>query len=239
MNRREFGQVLGAEMGAAILGKDIFRGLTNLSSVPGEVIRKGDPDKSQLALTIDDCFLPNEVDKVIEILGKFADQGVRATMFPVGYRVLDRHQSQWHDIASLDFIELGNHSATHRILRSDLLTEEDIRGDIAYHPVMLDQAVGRHVDIHTFRPPGGYVESVVISGANDIGLTVVTWSRSSGAASPYSNPDYSFANVTAATNGDIVLIHCVPNDTARLEEEIEVLLSKGLEMVKVSELLNL
>lgn len=234
MNRREFGQVLGVELGVAILGRDILRGLTAFSFAPGEVIRKGDPDKSQVALTFDDGFLPQHIEKVLRIMETY---GLKITFCPIGDRSLKKYPDLWRAADEAGH-EIANHSYTHRVLRTDRLTVEEIAKDISDDQDVLDSILGRHRNVNFLRPPGGYVEPALIQIANAQGLDVVNWSVTSAGTGPLSTPDSSYENVVKAKGGDIVLMHCINNDTARLSEIVETLLGKGLEIVTLSGLLD-
>ncbi|OGE37206.1 hypothetical protein A3B45_05305 [Candidatus Daviesbacteria bacterium RIFCSPLOWO2_01_FULL_39_12] len=235
MDRREFLKIAAFEVGMSLFTKDIFRFLNTVPSTPGEIIRRGDPSKAQVALTFDDGFLPQHVEKILRVAEYY---NLRFTFFPLGWRVMDREPDLWRAVLDAGH-EGANHSYTHRVLRTDRLSLEEIANDIKDHQTLLDQVAGRYVPVRFFRPPGGYIEPIVLQIANEQGYDVVTWSRSSGGTGAASTPDSSYENVIKATNGDIVLMHCINNDTARLSEMIEKLFGENLEIVTISKLLDL
>lgn len=198
------------------------------------VIIHGDRAKPQVALTFDDGFLPRRVERILQVADEYS---LKFTFFPVGWRVMDTHSALWKSVVEAGH-EIGNHSHSHRILRSDKIKPGEIMDDIWQHQVLLDSILDYHYPEKFFRPPGGYVEPAVMSAAESLGLSVVKWSLSSGGTGRLSTPESSFYNVTKAQNGDIVLLHCINNDTARLPQMIEFLQNKGLELVTLSQLLD-
>lgn len=205
-----------------------------ISFEDSRVITHGDRDKSQVALTFDDGFLPGQVERILRVAD---DYNLRFTFFPVGWRVLDTHPDLWRNVVSLGH-EIQNHSHSHRILRGDLISQDDMVYDIGLHQVLLNDILGYHYQERFFRPPGGYIEPAVMFAAESLDFQVVTWSLSSGGTDKLATPNSSFRNVVRATNGDIVLLHCINNDTLELPRIIETLQNKGLELVTLSNLLN-
>lgn len=203
-------------------------------SAYGEVVTHGDRSKPQVVLTFDDGFLPREVERVVNIASLY---NLHFTFFPVGWRVLDRYPNLWRDVY-LAGHEIENHSHSHRILNSRLVKPEEMVYDISLHQQVLNEILGEPYQERFFRPPGGYLEPAEIEAANSLDLTVVKWSLSSGGTGRLSTPDSSLANVVKATNGDIVLLHCIPNDTRRLTGMIETLQQKGLDLVTLSQFLD-
>ena len=228
LGRREF-----LEVSAAFLGSPFILKVPSFLE-DERVITHGNRDKPQVALTFDDGFLPQHVEKIAEVAARY---GLKFTFFPVGWRVLDRNPQLWRDIF-LQGHEIENHSHSHRILRSDRVKPEEMVYDIALHNQLLDEILGQHYEERFFRPPGGYLEQAVVDAAESLGLSVVTWSLDSGGTSRKATPDSAFARVARAWNGDIVLLHCINNDTARLPAMIETLQDKGLELVTLSKSLE-
>ncbi len=189
---------------------------------------------NKVALTFDDGFLPRQVEKIAEIADQY---GLKFTFFPVGWRVLDREPELWRNIVAAGH-EIGNHSHSHRILRTDKISKEEILYDIGLHQVLLDEILGYHYPERFFRPPGGHLEPAVTEAAENLKLLVVKWSLTSGGTDRFATPNSAFNNVIRARGGDNVLLHCIPNDTARLPDMIEVLQNKGLKLVTLSNLLN-
>ena len=229
MNRKEFLKVSAAVLGAPLI-----------PSVPSfleddRVIVHGDRSKPQVALTFDDGFLPWQVEKILRIAD---DSGLKFTFFPVGWRVLDKEPDLWRAVAEKGH-EIENHSHSHRILRSDRIKPDEMAYDILLHQVVLDSILGYHYPEKFFRPPGGYVEPAVLQAASDLDLRVVKWSLSSGGTGFLSTPDSSFHNVSRAKNGDIVLLHCINNDTQKLSQMIDMLQTSGLELVTLSDLIGI
>ncbi len=221
------------EVSAAVVGAPFIPKVPSFLE-DARVITHGDRDKPQVALTFDDGFLPRQVEKIAEIADQY---GLKFTFFPVGWRVMDRNPDLWRDVY-LTGHEIENHSHSHRILNSRLVKPLEMVYDIGLHGQVLNEILREEYQEKFFRPPGGYIEQAVIEAANGLGLAVVTWSLSSGGTSRLASPDSSFANVSRATNGDIVLLHCIPNDTARLPDMIEVLEQKGLDLVTLATLLE-
>lgn len=228
MKRREF---LGASAAAFA---SFFIPRSAVSAEDSRVIKYGDREKTQVVLTFDDGFSPAQVERILRVAD---DYSLRFTFFPVGWRVLDTRPDLWKNVVELGH-EIQNHSHSHRILRRDLISQDEMVYDMGLHQVLLDDILGYHYPERFFRPPGGYIETAVISAAESLDFQVVTWSLSSGGTDKLATPNSSFGNVARATNGDIVLLHCINNDTLELPRMIDILQNKGLELVTLSNLLN-
>lgn len=217
MNRREF---LGASLAA-------FASLF----IPKSAVAA---ETSRMALTFDDGFSPKQVERILRVADEY---NLRFTFFPVGWRVMDTYPELWRDVVQLGH-EIQNHSHSHRQLKSSLIKPEEMVYDIGLHQVLLDDILGYHYPERFFRPPGGYIEPAVVWAAESLGLQVVTWSLSSGGTDKWATSESSFHNVVRARSGDIVLLHCINNDTQELPRMIDTLQNKGLELVTLSNLLN-
>lgn len=204
----------------------------------GGIVRRG-PHAPRVAITFDDGPSPTYTPQILDIL---KDKDVKATFFVVGKKVLKypeiakRIVNEGHDI--------GNHTHSHRDLvpaTRRIVLNESRKGASA-----IKRVTG--AESRLFRPPRGlYSNAVRRLLVEEEGWTIVLWTVSSvDWRAP--NPERIVRRVKRyARQGGIILFHdCGAiirkegakrgNTVAALPEVIEGLRARGLEPVKVSEL---
>ncbi len=130
------------------------------------IIRRGNPDLPEVALTFDDGphpeFLPRLLDKLREL-------NVHATFFVVGEKVADAPDMAARIVQ--DGHEIANHTFHH--LNLTTIPLPFIESEIKSNNDMIYQACG--VRPKFFRPPGGRADEDVYRIARDEKLTTVMW----------------------------------------------------------------
>lgn len=202
---------------------------TEFSYLP--VIRRADTNRRQIAVTVDDCYQP---DNLRQIVGYAEAVGGRLTLFPVGENVsLDGMPELLRDCVFRLGFEIENHTWSHaRIFR---LSEEEMAAEIWKQQCAVSEALGVQYQPHFFRLMGG-------DGENDprthnyleqLGyLGVADWSLS-GSDAELSQIAESLAP------GKIYLFHTTDADTEKLRQFIPYAISQGYELVTLNELLGL
>jgi peptidoglycan/xylan/chitin deacetylase (PgdA/CDA1 family) len=188
--------------------------------------RNGPRDAKVVALTFDDG--PSSLTPAF--LDVLRDKHAAATFFEVGQEMPGRGSTMRRILR--EGSEIGNHTMHHGFFPG----HAEIAG-----PSALSEAYA-HFRPCLFRPPGGAVDSAVISTAASLGMRTVTWDVD---PSDWSNPGSGavYSRVVGAVRpGSIVVMHDGGGDRggtlAALPSIIDTLRSRGYRFATVSELLG-
>ncbi len=202
-----------------------------------EAVTHGPRSLKRVALTFDACATrrPSRYDERITRI--LRETGTPATLF-LGGKWMQEHPAATRDLASLPFLEIGNHTYIHPHLRQ--LSEERIREELHTTQLILDTLTGRRGRL--FRPPYGEYDERVLRIAAELGLTTIQFDLASG------DPDTSATKarlvdyvVRAARNGSIIVMHINRrgwHTAEALADIIRGLQKRGFDLVTVSELLQ-
>ena len=189
------------------------------------VVRHGDRSVPRIAITVDDCYDRQHVERAVELCEKY---GVAITFFPIGNALKFADGPLWQ--RALDAgCEIGNHTWAHKVLT--VLNAREIRFQMLRIQQKVDELLGYHYPMQVMRPSGGIVNAKVRRVVASVGYGyIVKWD--------VSQTDAAKA-MKAVQNGSILLYHARAKDMRCLETLIPQLLSAGYECVTVSELLGL
>lgn len=196
------------------------------------------PKIPQVAVTIDDGWDPQEIEKVLQVVRK---SKVPLTFFIVG-KLLAR--SPWKELAKEALslgCELQNHSLTHPFL-ARMSSREEIKKEIlSAQDLIFRVSGGRGNSGRYLRPPYGSFDARVVEVANRFGLEVVMWSLSSEGTSRKPSgeliPSKAVLQNLASTRwGEIVLMHFNWNDVGSLGRYLAALGKDRLSPVLLSTL---
>lgn len=201
----------------------------------GKVVWDVVTSKKVISLTFDDGPSPTYTPQVLAILKQY---NARATFFEVGNK-MERFPNVVRQVVQ-DGHELGNHSMTHPYKNRFGL--ERMRLEI----FQADQIIQKYQPNHPklFRPPGGYIDNILLHEAIKQGYKVVLWSYHQE-LKDWSQPGAQvMANhvIRHARNGDIILLHDGGGDRSQTIQALKIILpalkQKGYQFVSVSELLE-
>lgn len=198
------------------------------------LFREADRSKPLIYLTIDDCWTPREVEQALDIA---KSQKIRLTFFPVG-RIIGNAPDLWARAVN-EGHEIENHTKDHFTLTN--LSDEQIAYQINAHREAVANAIQREYKQSFLRPPGGGVDSRVVSVANAAGLKVALWSSDSNGWRVYPRTDadaesYILDNVFRNFfPGVIVLQHGNPNDMYALSAIADRAAQNGWQCIPMSE----
>lgn len=189
-------------------------------------LRNGPRDHRVVALTFDDG--PSSYTEAF--LAVLRQKHVQGTFFEIGQEVPGREETMRHILR--DGNEIGNHTTHHGSYPGywDLIeTNALIRSATHFQPCL-------------FRPPGGAVNSSVVSAAGAAGLKTILWDVDpSDWTNPGSGAVYSRV-VGAAQAGSIILMHDGGGDRsgslAALPQIIDTLRARDYRFSTVSGLLG-
>jgi len=186
----------------------------------------GPRDHKVVALTFDD----GPSDYTPAFLDVLRDKHVHGTFFEVGQEIPGRESTLRRILGEGN--EIGNHTTHH--------TEHPGYADIAPTSALIQSAT--RFEPCLFRPPGGAVNSSVLSAAGEDGLRTITWDVDPG---DWMNPGSGavYSRIVGATQpGSIILMHDGGGDRsdtlAALPGIIDTLRARGYRFATVSELLG-
>ncbi|MBQ4088759.1 MAG: polysaccharide deacetylase family protein [Clostridia bacterium] len=181
-----------------------------------------------VAITIDDCNQPGNLQKMINIISEF---GGKATIFPIGENV-----SFLGDIlreaVSLGF-EIENHTQSH----SGLYYEDDegLAYQIWQQNYEVSMALGVDYQMHFLRPRGGdnRYDQRTHAYMRQMGYSAIAYWSQVGSDNTARN---LMKNLTP---GDIILFHTTDGDLETIEDLVPKLHAAGYRMVTLNELYGL
>jgi peptidoglycan-N-acetylglucosamine deacetylase len=192
--------------------------------------------KKKIALTFDACSTshPSRYDeRVTRVL---VETGTPATVFLGGKWVEDEREHAKY-LASLPFIEIGNHTYDHPHLKQ--IPEGRIREEIERTQKALLETTGRKAAL--FRPPYGEYDERVVRVAARMGLVTIEYDLASGDPDRHATREKLVEYVTSmARNGSIIVMHINHrgwHTAEALPDIIAVLRKRGYKLVTVGELL--
>ncbi len=194
-----------------------------------QVFYHGDMEKPQIAITMDDCFKSRYVEQMLDIC---KDYGFHMTFFPCGMSIREDTSELWKRVVA-EGHELGNHTKNHSKLTK--LDRYLVGTELRAMKKRLDSALGYEYDMFMMRPPygsfgGGNMSATARAIEHNGYPYIIMWSVSQ------TDPEKMLRQIK---NGDIMLYHSNKKDVEGLRKAIPVLLSRGFELVTVSELLNI
>lgn len=212
-------------------GQAIGRGAVVADPADATVLWRRDTDRPVVALTFDDGPDPRYTPAVLALL---EEHGATATFFMQGSHVED-HPDLARAVAERHAV--GNHSFTH----PDLGAAGADQAGRELHDTheVIRSVVGRAPD--TFRPPYGGLSGATLMVAADMGYRVVLWSDRIASRSTV---DHNLQSARELRPGAIVVAH----DGGRLHNRtvldslpgvLETLAARGLQLVRVDQLLRL
>ncbi|MBQ9805041.1 MAG: polysaccharide deacetylase family protein [Clostridia bacterium] len=198
-----------------------------------EVYRSVKTDDMRIALTFDDGPHPRQTAEILALLEQY---GVRATFFMVGENV-----SNYPDAARAVVRaghEVGNHTYSHEHIKN--LNAERMEEELERCEDVLEELLEYHP--HLFRPPEGKITPFVEECAEDGDYDLILWSLDTRDWEGKSADAIVQAVLNRIQPGDIVLMHDYigsnGNTVRALERLLPELLSRGYDLVTVSELLG-
>ena len=172
------------------------------------------PEAGRLCLTFDDGPDPQWTPRVLDIL---AAADIPATFFVIG-RLAARHSALVRRIAA-EGHDVGNHTWSHR--HPWTLLGSAARKEVHDGAAAIAGIVGRTPKF--FRPPHGRLRRCMIEEANRGGQTVMLWNRSAVDWGPLGSARGVAERLSAAVEGDIILMHDGGQGINHPEELLKVL----------------
>lgn len=210
----------------------------------------GNRNRPEVALTFDDGFSRSAIEKTLEVLGA---NNLRGTFFVIGSQ-LRAYPELWQQ-ALVDGHEICNHTYSHSYLTT--LSVEQIKKELAQWEETAKEVLGEEYvtkmkrEFAYIRFPGGagHKDDRVLRVVTEAGYWPIAWSADTYYAvlrhhnlrvDPVLPIAQQVANhiVGTSRNGSIPLLHFNVWDVTRLEEMVEGIQAKGLQVTTVSQILR-
>lgn len=242
MPRRRFLELMGSGLLAAMISFGKPSSVVKAAELKeGEigplapVVVRGNPNKRQVAITIDDAWNPKEVKRFLEVSGNLK---FKATLFPVG-RVMGSSSTLWKEAVDRGH-EIGCHTYSHAWLTK--LSDEQVRKEVE----SWEEVAGKIGIPETkwIRPPfmagfAGRWDSRLRRIFGKLGLAVALWSVDSGSTQRYPNitaQEVAEGVIRHIHPGAIILFHFIPPDIEALPIIVEEVRRQGYELVTLSQM---
>jgi len=202
------------------------------------IVRRGNRDRAEIALTFDDGPDPETTPRLLKLL---ASNGIKGTFFVIGEKA-SANPSLIHEILAGGH-EIGNHSDTHDVFLM-LKGQKKIRKEIRECQEKLAEF---SIEPRVFRPPVGITNRHLRPILNSLGMACVGFScrpLDFGNRRLEGMKDKVLKNIRA---GDILLLHdCRLHGAATVDQwlgQVEGILSglreKQLQVVPLSNLIGM
>lgn len=193
------------------------------------LVRSGDREQKQVAVTIDDCF---NIDYVRQAYELSVHYDVPITFFILGINLEEQDAALWQAIAA-SRCELGNHTYGHCDLPA--LDNNAIYNQVMRAQACLDETLGYHYPMQVFRPPYGHMNR---NGKKHVNSMIQTLGFEHAILWDVSQTDFDKCR-SAVQNGSILLFHTNTLDLQCMEQLIPWLKEEGYELVTVSQMLGM
>ena len=193
------------------------------------LVRNGDREKKQVAITIDDCFDMVYVRKAFALTQQY---NVPITFFILGINLEEQDAELWQAIAASQN-ELGNHTFGHRNLTA--LDNMGIYNQVMRAQSCLDAILGYHYPMQVFRPPYGAMNR---DGKKHVNSMIQALGFNHAILWDVSQIDFDQCRY-AVQNGSILLFHTHEPDVNGIEQLIPWLQEEGYELVTVSQMMGM
>ncbi|MFU0799486.1 MAG: polysaccharide deacetylase family protein [Xylanivirga thermophila] len=205
-------------------------------NISNTVLRQGDNDKKQIALTFDDGPSPKYTPKLLDLLD---DSNIKATFFLVGKRAA-ANKDIVNDIKERGHV-IGCHSNTHK--HAWLMLPHETYNDMLTTFNTLSNITGEQP--HWYRPPWGTFNLVSLNAARRLNLKPAYWCIEAQDWDNRSTVEHIYSTVIdKAAPGSIVVLHDnggdpgAPENTLKaLPVIIDALKKDGFEFVTLDELI--
>jgi peptidoglycan/xylan/chitin deacetylase (PgdA/CDA1 family) len=194
--------------------------------------RAGDSSDNAVALTFDDGPNPHSTVKILNYL---RENHVPATFFVVGENV-SKYPAIILDMSESGF-EIANHTWNHPGNFRDA-SEQSVRLQLGNSNDEIERITAKKPVL--FRPPGGSCGATVIEVCDSLGMQIVFWSIDTNDWRPGMTREKIVEMIGAnLKGGSVILMHDIYKNTAEcVPEVVELVKSRGFELVTVSELIR-
>lgn len=192
-------------------------------------IYKVQTEEKKVALTMNCAWNADDIDKILEVL---EENNIKITFFMVGDWV-EKYPDAVKKIYEAGH-EIGTHSDTHPHV-NHLSYQENIE-ELEKSNEKIETITGNKTNL--YRTPYGEYNQTVIQSAQDTGYYTIQWSLDTLDYTGLTGEEMWNRIKNKIGSGDIILMHNGTEHTAdSLDRILKNIKEKGLEVVKISELI--
>jgi peptidoglycan/xylan/chitin deacetylase (PgdA/CDA1 family) len=205
---------------------------TRLADLPLSAIRQGNSEKQAVVLLINVDWGTDELRRMLPILKR---KNARATFFLSGRWAADHPNLTRLIVAEGHEVATHGHDLTHgpKALAAAGRLKEDIQTSVA----IIEELTGQKVKYYA--PHKSEVDQRILQTAAELNLQTVLYSLDTVDWNvQYATPERILATFQKAKSGDLILMHPKENTVQVLEQAIDLLRSRGYQVVTLSEMLS-
>lgn len=194
-------------------------------------VKKVNINSTKVAITFDDGPHPTTTLQILNIL---KEKNAKATFF-----ILGKNAESYPELVQqiyYDGHELGNHLYSHQ--RMTRLSQDGLKAELHHTDAIMFNITGQKPLL--VRPPDNAYNAQIVSLTQEFGYKFILWSIDTRDWANVSIPSI-LREIEKVKPGDIILFHdgVTPSHTVEaLAKAIDILQSKGFQLVTVSELLQ-
>lgn len=186
-------------------------------------------DEKRIAISFDAAWGADKTTLIVDLCKSY---GIEATFFLTGFWI-DDYPNEVKYIKDNGF-EIGNHSRNHYDMAR--LNENEIVSELEYVNKRVEELTGDTPKL--FRPPFGSYSKKLIKNVQKMSMSCIQWSVDSLDWKGLSKEEIVERVLKNLKGGDIILCHNNSDHIVEaLPEIIEGAISKGLQFVKMSDLI--
>ncbi|MFZ5826960.1 MAG: polysaccharide deacetylase family protein [Bacillota bacterium] len=201
-----------------------------LTDYPQGVIRQGNGEKQAITLLVNVDWGDRELMQMLPLLKK---KGVKVTFFVSG-RWADQHQNLLKLMAE-DGHEIATHGHNLASGPKALAASGKLKGDIERSVAVIRTITGQEVKYYA--PHMSEVSPQILKTAAELNLRTVLYSLDTVDWRDSTTTEKILGTFQQAKPGDLILLHPKPNTVRALDQAIDLVRSRGLKPVTLSEML--
>ncbi len=187
-------------------------------------VYRGSADNPYVSLMFNVYWGTEYIDGILEVLNAY---DVKTTFF-IGGSWAAKNNSAVKKIAAAGH-EIGSHGYNHK--DAEQLSYERNLDEMVPAEKLLEELTGQQISL--FAPPSGSVGDAMFTAAEELGYSVIMWSRDTVDWRD-KNPDLVFTRATSdIRNGELILMHPTAHTLEALPRILDCYTSSGFKAVPV------
>lgn len=201
-----------------------------LADYPQGVIRQGNGEKQAIGLLINVDWGEKELMQMLPVLKK---KGVKVTFFVSG-RWAEKNRNLLKLMAE-DGHEIATHGHNLSSGPKALAAAGKLRSDIEQSVAVIRSITGKEVQYYA--PHMSEISPAIVKTTADLNLRIVLYSLDTVDWRDSTTPEKILSTFQKAKPGDLILLHPKPNTVKALEQALDLMQSRGLRPVTLTEIL--
>lgn len=187
-------------------------------------VYRGNAETPYVSLMFNVYWGTEYIEDILDVLARY---GVKTTFF-IGGSWAAKNNSLVKKISEAGH-EIGSHGYNHK--DAENLSYERNLDEMVPAEKLLEELTGKQISL--FAPPSGSIGDAMFSAAEELGYSVILWSRDTVDWRD-KNPDLVYARATSdIRNGELILMHPTAHTLQALPKILEYYSRNGLKAVSV------